>query len=172
MKEYLNTKEDFKYVQDVSKRFSYWMEIPEGAEVLTGLRNDKFSLVFWKPSVGEVWKDNMFAKYVIQKSISFEEYVDRCKSDPVLWKRDCINDGSNDMKEQYVIKTRNDKDEYLAYCSHEDKYYLNSLLQFSEKYDSIEDAHKRMGVQVLKESKYKCDIYKIVQALEYVDRGV
>lgn len=76
------------------------------------------------------------------------------------------------MKEQYVIKTRNDKDEYLAYCSHDDKYYLSGLLQFSEKYDSAEDARKYTDVRVLKESKYKCDIYKVVQALEYVERGV
>ena len=76
------------------------------------------------------------------------------------------------MKEQYVIKTRNDQDEYLAYCSHEDKYYLNNLLQFAEKYDSVEDARKCTDIRVLKESKYKWDIYKIVQSLEYVDRGV
>ena len=29
-----------------------------------------------------------------------------------------------------------------------------------------------LDVQVLKESKYKCDIYKVVQSLEYVERGV
>ena len=73
------------------------------------------------------------------------------------------------MKEQYVIKTRNDQDEYLAYCSHEDKYYLNDLLQFSEKYDSVEDARKCTDTRVLKESKYKWDIYKVVQSLEYVE---
>lgn len=76
------------------------------------------------------------------------------------------------MTEQFVIKTRNDEDEYLAYCSHEDQYYLSDLLQFAEKYDNIEDARKWVDVQVLKDSKYKCDIYKIVQALEYVTRGV
>ena len=76
------------------------------------------------------------------------------------------------MKEQYVIKTRNWVDEYLAYCSHDDKYYLNDLLQFAEKYDSVEDARQWADVQVLKESKFKCDIYKAVQALEYVERGV
>jgi hypothetical protein len=76
------------------------------------------------------------------------------------------------MKEQYVIKTRNWVDEYLAYCSHDDKYYLNDLLQFAEKYDSVEDARQWADVQVLKESKFKCDIYKVVQALEYVERGV
>lgn len=76
------------------------------------------------------------------------------------------------MTEQFVIKTRNDEDEYLAYCSHEDQYYLSDLLQFAEKYDNIEDARKWVDVQVLKDSKYKCDIYKIVKALEYVARGV
>lgn len=76
------------------------------------------------------------------------------------------------MTEQYVIKTRNDKEEYLAYCSHEDRYYLSEYLQFAEKYSSVDDARKWVDVQVLKDSKYKCDIYKIVQALEYVKRGI
>ena len=76
------------------------------------------------------------------------------------------------MKEQYIIKTRNDEDEYLAYCSLDDKYYLNNLLQFAEKYGNVEDARKCTDIRVLKESKYKCDIYKIVQALEYIERGV
>lgn len=76
------------------------------------------------------------------------------------------------MKDNYVIKTRNDVDEYLAYCSHDDKYYLSDKLQFAEKYSSVEDALVWIDVQVLKDSKYRCDIYKIVQALEYVKRGV
>ena len=76
------------------------------------------------------------------------------------------------MKEKYVIKTRNDEDEYLAYCSHKDQYYLSDSLQFAEEYGSVEDARKWTDVQVLKDSKYKCDIYKIVQALEFVARGV
>lgn len=76
------------------------------------------------------------------------------------------------MKEKYVIKTRNDEDEYLAYSSVTDKYYLSESLQHAEEYDSVEAARKWTDVQVLKDSKYKCDIYKIVQALEYVGRGV
>lgn len=76
------------------------------------------------------------------------------------------------MKEQYVIKTRNDQDEYLCYSSVSDEYYLGAYLKFAEEYDSVEEARKWADVQVLKDSKYKCDIYKIVQALEYVARGV
>lgn len=76
------------------------------------------------------------------------------------------------MKEQYVIKTRNDEDEYLAYCSHEDSYRLSNLLQYAEKYKTVEDARHCIDVKVLKDSKYKCDIYKVVQALEFVERGV
>lgn len=76
------------------------------------------------------------------------------------------------MKEQYVIKTRNDEDEYLAYCSHKDSYYLSDLLRYAEKYKTIEDARNWVDVKVLKDSKYKCDIYKVVQTLEYVERGV
>ena len=75
------------------------------------------------------------------------------------------------MVEQYVIKTRNDKDEYLAYCSHKETYYLSNSLQYAEKYSSVEDARKWTDEQVLKDSKYKCDIYKIVQALEFVEIG-
>lgn len=50
------------------------------------------------------------------------------------------------MIEQYVIKTRNDKDEYLAYCSHKETYYLCDNLQYAEKYGSIEDARKWVDV--------------------------
>lgn len=76
------------------------------------------------------------------------------------------------MKEQYVIKTRNNQDEYLCYSSVTDEYYLGEYLKFAEKYDNVEEAQKWVDVQVLKDSKYKCDIYKIVQCLEYVKRGV
>ena len=75
------------------------------------------------------------------------------------------------MKEQYVIKTRNDEDEYLAYCSHKDNYYLSDSLQYAEKYKTVEDARQWVDVQVLKDSKYKADIYKVVQALEFAERG-
>ena len=76
------------------------------------------------------------------------------------------------MIEQYVIKTRNDEDEYLAYCSHREIYYLSDKLQYAEKYKTVEDARKLVDAQVLEDSKYKSDIYKIVQALEFVERGV
>lgn len=76
------------------------------------------------------------------------------------------------MKEQYVIKTRNDEDEYLAYCSHEDKYYLSYSLQYAEKYKTVEDARQWVDAQVLKDNRYKVDIYKVIQALEFVERGV
>lgn len=74
------------------------------------------------------------------------------------------------MIEQYVIKTRND--EYLCYRHVTDKYYLDKRLHLAEMYSSVEDARKWVDVQVLKDSKYKSDIYKIVQALEFVERGV
>lgn len=74
------------------------------------------------------------------------------------------------MIEQYVIKTRND--EYLCYRSVTDKYYLDKRLHLAETYSSVEEARKWTDVQVLKDSKYKSDIYKIVQALEFVERGV
>ena len=76
------------------------------------------------------------------------------------------------MIEQYVIKTRNDEDEYLAYNKDKDVFYLNNQLSQAEKYYNVEAARKWIDVQVLKDSKYKSDIYKIVQALEFVARGV
>lgn len=169
MKEYLNAKDNFKYVQDTSKRFEYYVEIPEGAEVLTGLKTDRFSWVFWKPSVGEVWQDGRFAKYVIQKSMSFEEYIDSWTSDPVLWRR-------SDMKEQYVIKTRNDfVDEYMCLLEHRQEFeFIQQLsgLQCAYKFSSLDAAREALTQQCVIDSKYKCDIYKVVQALEFVERGV
>ena len=76
------------------------------------------------------------------------------------------------MIEQYVIKTRNDEDEYLAYNKDKDVFYLTNQLSQAEKYYNVEAARKWIDVQVLKDSKYKSDIYKIVQALEFVARGV
>ena len=76
------------------------------------------------------------------------------------------------MIEQYVIKTRNDEDEYLAYNKGKDVFYLTNQLSQAEKYYNVEAARKWIDVQVLKDSKYKSDIYKIVQALEFVERGV
>ena len=76
------------------------------------------------------------------------------------------------MKEQYVIKTRNDEEEYLAWNTCSKQFYFTNTVKFAEKYDSVEDARNWVDVQLLKESKYKCDIYKVVQSLEYVERGV
>lgn len=76
------------------------------------------------------------------------------------------------MIEQYVIKTRSDEDEYLAYNKGKDVFYLTNQLSQAEKYYNVEAARKWIDVQVLKDSKYKSDIYKIVQALEFVARGV
>ena len=73
------------------------------------------------------------------------------------------------MIERYVIKTRND--EYLCYRSVTNKYYLDKRLNLAEIYSSVEEARQWIDVQVLKDSKYKSDIYKIVQALEFVERG-
>ena len=75
------------------------------------------------------------------------------------------------MKEQYVIKTRNDEEEYLAWNNRSEQFYFTNTVKFAEKINSVEDAHKCTDIQVLKESKYKYDIYKIVQSLEYVDGG-
>ena len=77
-----------------------------------------------------------------------------------------------DMKEQYVIKTRNDEEEYLAWNTRSEQFYFTNTVKFAEKINSVEDARKCTDIQVLKESKYKYDIYKIVQSLEYVERGV
>ena len=76
------------------------------------------------------------------------------------------------MKEQYVIKTRNDEEEYLAWNTRSEQFYFTNTVKFAEKVNSVEYARKWVDVQLLKESKYKCDIYKVVQSLEYVERCV
>ncbi len=73
------------------------------------------------------------------------------------------------MKEQYVIKTRNDDEEYLAWNTRSKQFYFTNTVKFAEKVNSVEYARKWADVQLLKESKYKCDIYKVVQSLEYVE---
>ena len=73
------------------------------------------------------------------------------------------------MKEQYVIKTRNDEDEYLAWNTRLELFYFTNNVKFAEKINSVELARKMKDCEFLKDSKYKCDIYKVVQSLEYVE---
>jgi len=74
------------------------------------------------------------------------------------------------MKEQYVIKTRNDEEEYLAWNTRSEQFYFTNTVKFAEKINSVELARKMKDCEFLKDSKYKCDIYKVVQSLEYVER--
>ena len=73
------------------------------------------------------------------------------------------------MKEQYVIKTRNDEEEYLAWNTRSERFYFTNTVKFAEKINSVELARKMKDCEFLKDSKYKCDIYKVVQSLEYVE---
>mgnify|MGYP000157924676 FL=1 len=73
------------------------------------------------------------------------------------------------MKEQYVIKTRNDEEEYLAWNTRSELFYFTNNVKFAEKINSVELARKMKDCEFLKDSKYKCDIYKVVQSLEYVE---
>ena len=75
------------------------------------------------------------------------------------------------MKEQYVIKTRNDEEECLAWNTRSEQFYFTNTVKFAERVNSVEDSRKCTDIQLLKESKYKWDIYKVVQSLEYVERG-
>lgn len=77
------------------------------------------------------------------------------------------------MKEQYVIKTRNDIQEYLCWDTDiTENFSLTDDLNKADKYSSVEEARKYLGVNCLVNSRYKYDIYKVVQALEFVERGV
>ena len=42
------------------------------------------------------------------------------------------------MKEQYVIKTRNDEEEYLAWNTRSEQFYLTNTVKFAEKVNSVE----------------------------------
>lgn len=87
MKEYLDIENNCTYILSHYKRNKSWLEIPKGTEVITGSKLNRYSLVFWKPSVGEVWGHDRFAKYEMQDSVSYEEYIDRWVSNPIVWLR-------------------------------------------------------------------------------------
>ena len=42
------------------------------------------------------------------------------------------------MKEQYVIKTRNDEEEYLAWNTRSEQFYFTNTVKFAEKLNSVE----------------------------------
>ena len=86
MREFLDTHDNFSYIKHTEKSKQSWLEIPEGAEVLTGSKSNKFSWVFWRPSTGEVFQDNRFDSYSFHNSISFDEYIERWVTNPILWK--------------------------------------------------------------------------------------
>lgn len=90
LKEYLEKQPDGTYSLvlrgDLCKESD--ILIPEGAEILTGLESDKFSQVFWKPSLGEVYRDGAFRSYNFHKSMSYEEYKSNCTGNLVLWQRE------------------------------------------------------------------------------------
>ena len=80
------------------------------------------------------------------------------------------------MKEQYVIKTRNDLiEEYLCFSERTESFVIrqhSTTLSGAYKFISLDMAREALTLQCIIDSKYKCDIYKVVQALEYVERGV
>jgi len=80
------------------------------------------------------------------------------------------------MKEQYVIKTRNDfVDEYVCLLEHCQEFaFIQQLngLPTAFKFSSLDKAREALTQQCVIDSKYKCDIYKVVQSLEYVEQGV
>lgn len=69
----------------------------------------------------------------------------------------------------YVIKTRNIVDEYLAYCSHKECYYLTDNFNIACRFKSLEYARTRENLEVIRESKYKVDIYKVIETIEFVE---
>lgn len=80
------------------------------------------------------------------------------------------------MKEQYVIKTRNDLiEEYLCFSERNESFVIrhySTNLSIAYKFNSLDEAREALTQQCVIDSKYKVDIYKVVQALEYVERGV
>ena len=80
------------------------------------------------------------------------------------------------MKEQYVIKTRNDFiEEYLCFSERTESFVIRQYstnLSIACKFNSLDEAREALTQQCIIDSKYKCDIYKVVQTLEYVERGV
>jgi hypothetical protein len=80
------------------------------------------------------------------------------------------------MKEQYVIKTRNDSiEEYLCFSERTESFVIrkhSTNLSDAYKFNSLDRTRVALTQQCVIDSKYKVDIYKVVQALEYVERGV
>lgn len=164
MKEFLNPEQDYALVKcfigetPIPKS---WIEVPEGAEVLTGLKKDKYTLVFWKPLTGEVYKDGLFKSYSYHKSMSYEEYKSNWINNCVLWERNptTLDSGNtvtqdklkfiekwlNGEKIQYTLcveseKTQADKSKWHNFTEGAMQYIKRSDIKFREapKYVTID----------------------------------
>lgn len=76
------------------------------------------------------------------------------------------------MKEQYVIKTRADEDEFLFYHETVEEWKFTQFFTSAYRFDKLEYARDALTQQCVVDSKYKVDIFKVVQTLEYIERGV
>lgn len=74
------------------------------------------------------------------------------------------------MKEQYVIKTR--ADEFLFCHERVIEWKFTQSFINAYRFDKLEHARDALTQQCVIDSKYKVDIYKVVQALEFVERGI
>ena len=183
-KEYLNTNYKLRNVKQTSGDSCIpkdWIEVPEGAEVLTGLKKDKYTLVFWKPLTGEVYKDGLFKSYSYHKSMSYEEYKSNWINNCVLWQRNpttldsvttvtqeklkFIEKWLNGEKIQYILgieseKTQADKSKWHNFTEGAMQYIKRSDIKFREapKYVTINGIEFKSVEKLLKYVKNNFDL--------------
>lgn len=104
MKEYLNT-ETYEYKRAHTKPDGEWVEIPEGAQLLS-TDGDGSGLIFWKDDFNLVIGLDDHWDKVCQSFSSFYSEYPRCK---VLWKRPTqpealpfIDDNPQSLNDQYA----------------------------------------------------------------------
>ena len=183
-KEYLDTNYELRIVKQTSGDTHVpksWIEVPEGAEVLTGLKKDKYTLVFWKPLTGEVYKDGLFKSYSYHKSMSYEEYKSNWINNCVLWQRNpttldsvttvtqeklkFIEKWLNGEKIQYILgieseKTQADKSKWHNFTEGAMRYIKRSDIKFREapKYVTINGIEFKSVESLLKHVKKNFDL--------------
>ena len=140
------------------------------------MKKDKYTLVFWKPLTGEVYKDGLFKSYSYHKSMSYEEYKSNWINNCVLWQRnpttlDSVNTVTqeklkfiekwlNGEKIQYILGIESEKTQWHNFTEGAMQYIKRSdiKLRAAPKYVTINGIEFKSVKSLLKHVKNNFDL--------------
>ena len=109
IKEFLDTEKGYVLVKDTCKRSEYWIEVPEGANLLTGFNGEK-NYLFWIDKESEKCfdTDNRFGWWIYGVN-TLDDYINNHNDCIILWQRPqqpeslpFIDDEAQSLNDQYA----------------------------------------------------------------------